>query len=200
MKYTLVLVPIILLVVLNACGTNPNDGGGGGEDIPSDVFYRVVATQTAMSWTLTPPPPTPDIQTIMYYLNLPPSDEFVVRLDDLEDTIGAGWKFLNVEFPPDKNNLMSVFQVDVRCQCAGNGQCCSRERGFIFTVLKMKPYISSINQYVPLTVKYMNVVTYNHENQFQGMSADWEDVKNFLTSSMNGSSFGFQVTPVPPAP
>jgi len=153
----------------------------------------------AASWTPTATPyPTnvPDSQMIMSRLNTEPiKDAFTISIDQLEDTIGASYRFLNVEFLPP-NAVVTEFRVDVRCMCGRkNAQCCTRERGFVYTMVKMKPYIDDIVSQIPQTVKYMSVVTFDQTNPLPGMSADWEDVKGFLYGRMDGNQFGFQVTP-----
>jgi hypothetical protein len=191
-KRSLILIPIILLVIINAC--QPSD--------PTNTVHQADTANAIASLTATNMPPsiptaTPDSNTMVIYLNSQPTEEFTVRLGQLEDTMGASYKFLNVEFLPTEGTK-TIFQVDVGCHCARNGRCCSRQRGFVYTMLKMKPYANYFGTAVPSTIMYMNVVTFDDERPLPGISVDWVNVLSFLqTSGMDGNRFGFQITAAP---
>lgn len=194
MKRSYLLIPLALLVILNACG-QPDSG-----QIPPAYWDYMAQTLTATAAPPTAtatPTRTPNELQIMNWLNAQPSstDPFSNYLDQLEDTIGVNYKFLDVQFPLDEQGMVTVFEVDIRCQCARNDRCCSRERGFILTMSRMKPYIDGIVYEVPTTVEQLRVVTYDHVNPFPSVSADWQDVQNFLHGQMDGNQFGFHVTP-----
>ena len=190
-------LPILLLMLLNACTP------AGGTEIPAYVWTYMAQTVVAASWTPTPtvpPTSTPNVPTILSLLNNQPTDPFTVRLGQLENAISVRYEVGNVEFLPAQGET-TIFQVDIRCQCARNEQCCSREQGFLYALWKMQPYAIYLSTEVPQTVKYLNVVTYVQSAPLPPVSADWINVKNFLNvqAPVDGNQFGAQVT-VAPAP
>ena len=212
MKRSLVLVPFLLLVLLNACVTN-------AEINWDNVWGTLTATYAPPTFT---PSPTvrPDGQWLVTTLNQVgseysgPSDYFLytgaggqvtvtglaANLDQLEDVIGADFMVLDVQFPTMPSGANVAFQVHARCECATNGPCCTPEHMFVLTIRKM--YIA-MQQYqeqaymnmgrVPQPVEELQVVAYDHQRQVATMVAPWAAVQSFIRGEINGYQLGLQV-------
>ncbi|HJS18180.1 MAG TPA: hypothetical protein VJ785_05505 [Anaerolineales bacterium] len=191
MKLSFIIIPLVLLISLNACvDSTPTP-------IPTAVGTAVASTQTAAMWTPTnTPTPThiPNEQQIVNWLNEPlrNADQISTGIDQLGQTIDAKYLFLDVEFQME-DGVTTIFRVDVRCECAINDQCCVPERMFVVTMIKMYPYRGQIAGEVPGTIREMSVLCYNSTVAFAEMSAPWQDVIGFLNGSINGWQFGFNV-------
>jgi hypothetical protein len=191
LKRSLLTIPIILFIFLNACGSPTTP-------IPLGVGTAVGQTQTAAMWTATITPTStnvPDELRIVNWLNEEPVKDpylFSTRLDQLEETIGASYKFLNVEFIVE-NGVTTIFEVDVRCECAIETQCCTAERMFVVTMNEMYLHSREIIAQVPLTVNRMRVVTFDHTRPLGAISVDWVEIRKFMDGTTNGLQFGFNV-------
>jgi len=204
MKRSLILVPIVLFAILNACATNAN---------PEQVQVAVVQTLTALSWTPTfTPYPTlnPDEQTIVNQMNGMGSiykdgydggsfgdPLFPTKLDQLEDFMGANFIVFDAVFPQGKNNVVTLFQINARCECGTNRPCCTAERMFILTMKELFLNRSYVTSQVPTTVETMQVRCFDHGIQIALVSAAWKDVQSFLYGELNGLQFGSRVTITP---
>jgi hypothetical protein len=182
MKRFSFVVPVILLILLNACGSPGTTEGG--------IFITFTPT-------FTPPPPTAlDTSTIVAKLNSTiETAETITPIAELEQTMGARYKILDVTFLQEKDGT-STFQVKTNCECAANGQCCSHEQTFIKTMRAIYLYKDQIIGLVSLVsepVKYMNVLCYDHESQYVVMHVLWNDVEEFLSGRLTGSQLASRV-------
>jgi hypothetical protein len=84
-------------------------------------------------------------------------------------------------------------RVDVRCECAINGQCCIPERTFVVTIASLKKRGEKILEQVPGTVNELKVVCYDHLTQVGVMSASWMDIKGYFLEQINGYQLGSRV-------
>jgi|RhiMethySRZTD1v2_1073278.scaffolds.fasta_scaffold1442734_1 hypothetical protein len=192
MKRSLILVLILLLVILNACGSNQVSA----ITVHQADTAAALATLTATNQPPLPSTHTPDTLKIVNWLNEPPPrDQFTINIEQLEDMVGARYSFLTVEFLPE-NKVVTEFRVDVRCECgSSNGRCCTSEGMFVLTMIRMKQHREEIIIEVPSTVETMRVAPYDQTKPLYGFSADWGYVKSFLREQMTGNQFGFRVTP-----
>jgi hypothetical protein len=182
MKRFLPAIPLILLILLNACG---NDPGG----IPPAEGTAVGQTQTASVWTPTiSPTPDPNESKIVDWLNAELSDA-----DPLEKTLVANYQVQDVLFPHAPNDSSIVFRVDIRCQCATNTQCCIPERMFVITILAMKKRADKIMEQVPGSVSEVKVVCFDSGLRIAVMAVLWPDVKGYLLDQINGYQLGSRV-------
>jgi hypothetical protein len=221
MKRSLIIVPLVLLVVLNACDPS-------AEQIQAALTKTRIAelatlTATNMPPTITPfPTPIPDGQWLTNSLNEVGSeyvglggDSFMYTgaggtisnmtlassLDQLEDTIGSDFTVMDVNFPPlSNNNPALAFQVLTRCECARNNPCCTPEHMFVLTVrelyIAMQKYGEPTFTYmgrVPTPIEELQVVCYDHVNPIGTMVAPWSAVLSFIRGGMSGRDFGMQV-------
>lgn len=182
MKRFLLLIPIFLLMLLNACGNttaniSPAEGTAVGQ------------TQTAVAWTpTTSPTPDPNEAKIVEWLNTELSSA-----DPLEQTLDAKYQVVDASFPTAPNGLSTVFRVDVRCECVTNTQCCIPERTFVVIIGAMKNRADKIIEQVPGTVNEVKVVCNDHMTQLGVMSAWWSDLKGYLLDQINGYQLGSRV-------
>lgn len=186
MKRTLVFLPFILIVLLNACGNN------GTPPISNEVGTQVAQTQTAAVWTATiSPTPRPDTAKMVDWINGELS-----KADQLERMLDAEYTVADVTFPSSNGNgILDILRVEVHCQCARDSDCCSPERMFVKVILslsQMEKKDNFINQ-VPATVTEMNVACYDHLTPSGNMAAYWTDVKSYLNGEINGTQLGSRV-------
>jgi hypothetical protein len=217
MKRSLVLVPIVLLIVLNACGANASQ---------DQINTAVAQSMTALSWTPTlPPSPTliPNRQWLADSLNGVGSDYagsgywenrgglisdtgLAVNLDELEDSIGADFVITDVQFPALADKVSVAFQISARCECASTSSCCTPEHMFILTIRRLylaiqqnQPYQVYQDSYyinkgqVPTPVQELWVECYDHQNKMARMVAPWSAVLSFMHGEINGRQLGQQV-------
>ncbi len=181
MKRVLFVVPIVLLVIVNACASN-------GSLVAPPLGTAVGETQTASVWTATvSPTPDPNESKIVEWLNAELS-----TADALEQTVDAKYQVVDVSFPA-VNGLVTAIRVDVRCECAMGGQCCIPERTFVVAITSLKKRAEKILEQVPGTVSELKVVCYDHLTQVGVMSASWMDVKGYFLEQINGYQLGSRV-------
>ena len=187
MKRLLPIVPVCLLISLNACGTV-------GIPIPSNVGTAVGQTQTASIWTPTiSATPDPDESKIVVWLN-----QTLLAADPLEQTLDAKYQVVDVLFPVAQDGSQSsVFRVDIRCDCASNVQCCIPERMFVVTIGAMKVSSTRIIEQVAGRANDMQVVCYDHAAPIGMLVATWADVKGYLLGEINGYQLGARVIKLP---
>jgi hypothetical protein len=182
MKRFLLLIPVVLFIFLNACGNTP-------EEISPAAGTAVAQTQTATMWTPTiTHTPDPNESRIVEWLN-----EGLSAADPLEKTLDASYQIQDVWFPITSSNSYTTFQVDIRCQCATNMQCCIPERMFVVTMSAMKNQADKINEQVPVNINEIKVVCINNGSRIAVMAASWTDVKGYLLDQINGYQLGSRV-------
>ena len=181
LKRVLFIVPIVLLVILNACV-------GNASLVAPPVGTAVGETQTASVWTPTvSPTPDPNESKIVEWLNAELS-----AADALEQTVDARYQVMDVSFPAVNGQAVAI-RVDMRCECALNGQCCVPERMFVVTLGSLKKRAEKILEQVPGTVGELKVVCYDHTSQVGVMAALWVDARGYLLEQINGYQLGSRV-------
>jgi len=109
MKRLLPIVPVFLLILLNACGNTP-------AGISPAEGTAVGQTQTAAVWTPTiTSTPDPNESKIVEWLN-----DGLSSADMLEKALDASYYARDVSFPNVPGSSSTVFRVDIRCECAVN--------------------------------------------------------------------------------
>ena len=182
MKRCFSIVPVFLLMLLNACGSMT-------PTVPSNIGTAVGQTQTATMWTPTvTPTPDPNEAKIVEWLNAE-----LLNADPLEQTLDARYQVVDVSFPVSPVSLSTVFRVDVRCECATNANCCVPERMFVVIVEAMKKRAEKIIEQVPAGVSEMRVVCFEHTTHVGVISGWWLDVKGYLLDQINGYQLGARV-------
>jgi len=121
--------------------------------------------------------------------------ETITPIAELEQTMGARYKVLDITFPKEKDGT-STFLVKTNCECNANGQCCSYEQTFIKTMRAIYLYKDQIIALADSVhdVKYMNVYCYDHESQYVIMHVLWNDVKEFLYGHITGTQLASRVS------
>jgi len=182
MKRLLLVVPVFLLILLNACGIDP-----GG--VSPAQGTAVGQTQTATMWTATvTATPDPNESKIVEWLNAELS-----AADPLERTLDANYLIQGVSFPFTSGTSSPVFVVEIRCECAVNTQCCIPERMFVVSMGAMKKRADKIIEQMPGSLKEVRVACYNHGTQIAVLAAGWTDVKDYLLEPNNGFMLGSRV-------
>jgi hypothetical protein len=183
MKRLLPLIPIILLMFLNSCGSI-NTGV-----ISSQEWTAVWLTTTATFWTPTPPATLdPEENKIVEWLN-----EELLKTDPLEQTLDAKYQVLDASFPVAQGNSFPNFRIDLRCECTYASNCCTPERMFVVLIKAMVAPSDSIMDNVPDNVSDMKIVCYDHSVQINVIGARWSDVTSYLKRDINGYQLGSRV-------
>jgi hypothetical protein len=161
MKRSLIIVvPLLFLVVLNACSANM----GALPPYSSDQWTAIARTQQVMTW--------PDTEKIKLWLNTPINYD---KFDSLEGQFVGNYDVSAVVFP---NGIF--FQIILNCTCDSGSACCDPERMFLITLMKIDAYKNQILAEIPDTVQTMDLVCLNNTAAFSKVSAPWEKVKGFL--------------------
>jgi hypothetical protein len=186
MKRSLVLVPFILLVVLNACG--------GPNSLPtalSDSQWTQVALM-ATNRMLTPtftPTSIPNKPMMVQLIN----DE-LEKSDQLELMIDARYFVTDVKFTDYygiPSSDASIIRLEADCQCPKNYQCCYPERIFLKVVEAIKLKRDDITKQVPSTVTEFDVACFDHGAQVATVTANWSAIKSYLYDQI----IGYQLAP-----
>jgi hypothetical protein len=180
------ILMLLLIIPLHACGTASAVFGG----VPGPVGTAVAQTQTATVWTPTlSPTPVPNESKIVGWLN----DELLSSEHALQQTLDARYQVVDIRFPISSSNVAAIMRVDIRCECATQGGCCTPERTFVMVMEAMQKRHEKILEQVPATVSELRVVAYDHTNYLNTMAASWSDVKNYLNGDLNGAQLGARV-------
>jgi hypothetical protein len=120
------------------------------------------------------------------------------KFSQLEHINGASYQVVYAGFQQE-NGIPITFQVNTRCECAGNGPCCNAIHTFVITMQALDDvnYKSSILAEVPSSVRDLEVQTFNHANSDDWMIVPWSEVVRFLQGEMDGFQLWSEVTPVP---
>jgi hypothetical protein len=182
MKRFLLIVPVIFLTLLNACGSAP-------PAVPAEMGTAVAQTQTATMWTVTVSPTVdPSEASIIEWLNA----EFS-GADSLERTIDAKYQAVDMSFPTSPNGSTLLFRVDVHCECARVTSCCTPERIFVITMWAMKKRQEKILPQMPGNLSEVRVVCFQGWNYIGVMSAWWSDAKGYMLGEISGFQLGARV-------
>lgn len=182
MKRILFAIPIVLFILLNACGLPPTG-------ITQAEGTAVGETQTAVVWTPTiTSTPDPNESKIVEWLNTE-----LAGADSLEQILDASYQVQDVLFPPAASGSSIIFRVDIRCQCAVNTGCCVPERTFVATLYAMKNRADKILGQVPGNVSELKVVCFQNGLNIAVVAASWKDTKSYLLQEINGYQFGSRV-------
>lgn len=187
MKRSLIVVPLVLLVLLNACGP------GYLPQFSGEQWTAIAQTQQVMNLN--------DQDKILYWFSVTPNPEQPDELEMLQQAMVGQYQVTKVLISPLTSST-NVLQVVVLCSCPSGGlECYSPEEMLTAVLLKMIPHRYQIMAEVPNTVEQMWVVRNAEANVPQGMAADtgvsidWENVRRFLLGDLTGDQFRFMVTP-----
>lgn len=188
MKRALPAVPLVLFIFLNACVS---------AGVPPETGTAVANTQTATMWTAvaTASPISNDTRNELFTLLTQPSPAgFASELEKLENIIGGSYEVLNVDFQTNEGGSL-IFRVMLNCKCGYKTPCCHTDRMFVYTMGKMYQSQAKIIEKMPPEVKIVTVNCLDQMSPIGEMSADWADVKNFISGTLPGSQFGVKVRP-----
>lgn len=181
MKRSLIVVPVILLLLLNACID-------GYPPITNEIGTAVAQTQTATMVTPTNTPTAkPKESKIVDWMN-----EELLKTDALERSLDATYYVGDVSFWAS-NGVSIIMRVDVHCECSTNNGCCHPERTLIKAIESMRQQKDKIFNEVPGTVSELHIYCYDHLAQYGIMGASWSDVRNYLDNNINGYQFASRV-------
>ncbi|HLO15610.1 MAG TPA: hypothetical protein VK206_12320 [Anaerolineales bacterium] len=187
MKRLLLTVPLILLLLVNACGNDP------AANISDAQWAIVRQTETAAAWTATPVATfNPNIPIMVNWLN----GDLSSMTNSLEATMDVKYSVTNISFPNGPNSSDLIFQVNVGCICMNSDNCCIPERTFVVIVEAMKRNSITNPVQVPDGVDRMMVVCSDSQTKslIGAISALWQDVQDYLQGRVSGYQLGARVT------
>lgn len=188
MKRLLLIVPFVLLLLLNACGSDPPTSAAS-----SGAWTAIIGSQTATMWTITPTQTNnPYVPAMVSWLNID-----LLSSNSLGSTIDAQYIVNNITFPnlPNSSSPEFIFRIEVGCSCMNTGDCCTPERTFITIVETMKKFSTSFPP-IPPGVTQMMVVCSNQQTKSQigAIVASWQNVSSYLWGPLDGHQLGVQIT------
>jgi hypothetical protein len=149
------------------------------------------------------PVPTVDtrVRTLYYYLNMAIENmEMSNKFTMLEHINGASYQVVYVGFQPE-NGAPTTLQINTRCECAGNAECCNPMHTFVITMQAMdevihNPTYGPLNTNVmPSSLTAMEVQCFDHTNFSGKMTMPWSDVVSFFQGSLDAFQLWSEVTP-----
>lgn len=187
MKRFLAIIPIILFILLAACGVSDD------QVVPS-VGTSVAETQTAVMWTATPitpsPTPVPHEAVIVDTFNS------VMRgADPLQEAIDAKFFITDIGFDAGGNPLVLItMRIDVECEWVLKPSC-TTERAFVVLMhaFEKENVRKKIIEQVPVTIEYVQVIALDHMSQIGLIEVRWQDVLAFITGGITGDQLAARV-------
>ncbi len=187
MKRFLLVIPVILLIFINACiGLGPTGGTVTPTWTPTLIFS-----------------PTEDTLSPAIFSELNMAIEGMVTsepLNELEHIAGPSYQVVSVDVLPT-DRIPTTLQISVRCECAENGQCCNTARTFAATIVTLRNiYLSgNINEdktpYATLNI--LEVWCFDHATRTGVVSVPWTDVVRFFQHDIDGFELWANVTQTP---
>lgn len=159
-------------------------------DLTTDQLTMAVKTLTAAVYTQTPTStPDPDESVIVILLNRALAE----TTDPLSLTLDARYQVVDASFPAGMDGNPDTFRVDVRCECVSAGVCCTPERTFVVLTAAMKVVVQKVASQVPVSVVSLQVACFDRTVQGGMMIANWKDMIDYFTGSINGFQLGSRV-------
>lgn len=142
----------------------------------------------------TPEPPTavpiPPEKAIVMLAN----DALGRLADPLSETVDARFQILDVHFTPSADALTMTLNIDARCECANNANCCSLQRTFVIVTNAMKAVHGKIKGYIPMNMGKVRISCRDHSRDLGVAEANWADMDSYFSDAITGSQFGNRVT------
>jgi hypothetical protein len=176
MKRLLPLIPIILIFLINSCITYPTSNiGATSTTIPTEDSV-ITAMIKSLNYDLATISPLGSVMDAQYYV-----------IDVL---------FLDIPNTSERN-----IQVNVKCTCMNDTDCCLPERTFVMIVESMRRNNSHNTLQSYGIFREFTVVCSNQQTgqPIKPMTVAWKDVKGYLTDPGRAYELGGHVnhTPVP---
>ena len=185
-KRALPFFPILIFLAFAACTAMPENG------ISPEAATSVIQSLTATMWTPTATPiPEPDLAAIIDGLN-----GVIVDSDPLRETIEAKFNVLDVHFPVESNsNQILVMQVDMECEWIITNSCIPEESfaNLMHGFAANDKVTKRIAAQVPVTVRSLEVTTFNHRIRNGRITVNWQDVLDFAAGKINGNQLGARI-------
>jgi hypothetical protein len=142
--------------------------------------------------------PTPEPATAV---PIPPEKAIVMLANDalgrladpLSETVDAHFQILDVHFTPSADALTMTLNIDARCECANNANCCSLQRTFVIVTNAMKAVHGKIKGYIPMNMGKVRISCRDHNRDLGVAEANWADMDSYFNDAITGSQFGNRV-------
>jgi hypothetical protein len=119
-------------------------------------------------------------------------------VDELSQTIDAKYQVLDVRFYKDMNDKIIYLQIDARCECINNGNCCTPERTFVVISNAMREVGKDVVNKMPDTITNIQIFCKNRDGLLIGtVDVQWEDMKGYVLGTVIGSQLGNRARVLP---
>jgi hypothetical protein len=188
MKRFLPVIPVILLIFVNAC-----------------IGHGTTSVTATPTWTPTLIfLPTEDTLSPSIFSQLNMAIEGMVTsepLNELEHIAGPSYQVISVDVLPT-DRIPSTLQISVRCECAENAQCCNTARTFAAAIVTLRNIYQSGNLNLDktpyATLNILEVWCFDHANLTGVASVPWTSVVSFFQNDIDGFQLWASVTQTPP--
>ena len=187
MKRLLAIIPVTLLIFINACGIDESP-------VTSGVGTAVALTQTATMWTPTPitpsPTPQPNQAVIVDALN-----GALRGADPLEEAIDAKFRVADVGFDANGNPpLLITLRIHIECEWIIRSSC-TTERAFVVLIhaFENKDVRKQVVEQIPTTIEFVQIDAFDHMVKVGSLAIRWQDVLAFTKKEITGDQLAARV-------
>jgi hypothetical protein len=123
------------------------------------------------------------------------SNDALERLaDPLSQTVDANYQVLDARLSVSADGLTMTLNIEARCECANNANCCSLQRTFVVTTNAMKSVHGKIRAYIPVNIGKVRISCRDHNRELGVAESNWADMDQYFSEAITGSQFGNRVT------
>ena len=187
MKRLIVIIPVSLSILINACGVNE-------PSVPPDMGTAVAFTQTATMWTPTPITPSP---------TSPPNQAIIVDAlngalrgaDPLGEAIDAKFHVADVVFDANGNPpILITLRVHVECEWIIRSSC-TTERAFVVFIhaLEKDGVRKKVVEQIPTTIEFVQIDAFDHMARIGSLAIRWQDVLAYTKGEITGDQLAARV-------
>ena len=187
MKRLLAIIPVFLLIFINACDVNESP-------VTSGVGTAVALTQTATMWTPTPitpsPTPSPNQAIIVDALN-----GALRGADPLGEAIDAKFHVADVGFDANGNPpILITLRIHIECEWIIRSSC-TTERAFVVLMhaLEREGVRKKVIEQIPTTIEFMQVEAFDHMTRIGSLAIRWQDLLAFTKNEITGDQLAVRV-------
>ena len=187
MKRLLAVIPVFLLIFINACDANESP-------VTSDIGTAVALTQTATMWTPTPitpsPTPSPNQAIIVDALN-----GALRGADPLGEAIDAKFHVADVGFDANGNPpILITLRIHIECEWIIRSSC-TTERAFVVLIhaLEREGVRKKVTEQIPTTIEFIQVDAFDHMTRIGSLAIRWQDLLAFTKNEITGDQLAVRV-------
>jgi hypothetical protein len=187
MKRLLVVIPVSLLFLINACDVNP-------PPVSAETWTLVALTQTATMWTPTPVTPSPTAS---------PNQAIIVDAlngalrgaDPLGEALDAKFHVADVGFDANGNPpILITLRIHVECEWIIRSSC-TTERAFVVLIhaFEKDGVRKKVVEQIPTTIEFVQIDAFDHMARIGSLAIRWQDVLSFTKNEITGDQLAVRV-------